>query len=84
MVAQKLPAIDPTAPGWFQRWAAKLPDFYAQRYPNAPVKLPVFATTAALPAAKAYSGSLVFNTALGVPCISDGTFWYPMTVGAHL
>jgi hypothetical protein len=84
MVAQALPAIEPGAPSWFQRWAASLPNFYAQRYPSAPVKLPVVTTTAALPDARSYSACMVFNTALGLPCVSDGTFWYPVTLGAHL
>lgn len=84
MVAPNLPAIEPGAPSWFQRWAMRLPDFFVSRYPGYPVRVPTYAATANLPAAAAFSGCLVFNTALGQPCVSDGAFWYPITLGAHL
>jgi hypothetical protein len=84
VVAQTLPAIDPAAPGWFQRWASRLPDFYALRNPLGPVRIATYANTAALPDPAKFQGCLVFNTALGAPCISNGTYWFPVTLGAHL
>lgn len=84
MVATSLPPIEPACPEWFQRFARRLPDFYQLRLPSRPVKVPTFAATANLPKASDYTGCIVFNQALAAFCVSDGTYWYPLTMGAHL
>lgn len=84
MVAQRLPAVEAASPGWFLRWAGRLPDFYAQRFPVDPVKLPVVATTADLPDPAKFNGCILFHNALGQPCVSNGAHWFPITLGAHL
>lgn len=75
--------VGPDVPGWAKR---VLPEMDRARYdrPSRPVPLKAFVNTAGLPDPTKFSGCMCFNTALGVPVISDGTFWYPVSVGAHL
>lgn len=73
------PGIDTQAARTFRQ-----NDRAASDRPKRPSALPRFATTAALPPAATYPGCLAFKVDAGIPVISDGTFWYPITLGAHL
>ena len=67
-------------------WAVTLFEQLAQRADDRmtrPHKL-LQTTTANLPDATKFAGSVMHNTTLGVPVISDGVHWFPVTVGAHL
>jgi hypothetical protein len=74
--------VEPGTPDWWGRAVLQLRAVFVR--PTAPSKLWQAANTAALPKASAFPGSIAFNVALGVPVMSDGVFWYPMSVGAHL
>jgi len=73
----------PDASGYFRR-TAPLQDRAQGDRPRRPSALVRYLTTAALPLASAYPGCMAFNVALGVPVISDGAHWYPVTVGAAI
>lgn len=70
-------------PGWWSRAAAAL-DRARNDRDEVPRRLVTYATTAALPAPGDYPGALAFHAALGVPVVSDGAHWFPISVGAHL
>lgn len=75
--------IEPGTPDWWSRAAAAIDRAKSDRA-EAPVLLQRFANTAALPDPAKWAGGIAFHVALGVPVMSDGSFWYPMSVGAHL
>lgn len=75
--------VEPGTPSWWGRAVAAIAAAIRDR-PTSPSQLVRYATTAALPDPSAFTGSLAFNVALGVPVMSDGVFWYPVSVGAHL
>lgn len=56
---------------------------FVRERPNAPVFLPEF-TVATLPPAGTWKGAVISLTDLGVPGYSDGTDWFPITLGAAL
>lgn len=51
--------------------------------PKSPVRLPRF-DPGDLPDPTRFIGCLIWVNTTEVPAISDGTFWYPITLGAHL
>lgn len=75
--------IGPDTPAW-ARQSALQTDRAAGNRTKRPVAFPIVANTAALPTASKWTGCGVFNTALGQLCLSDGAFWYPVTMGSHL
>lgn len=75
--------IEPGTPDWWGRAAPQIERAMTDR-PTRPTVLVRYANTAGLPAAADWPGGMAFNIALGVPVISDGAFWYPVSVGAHL
>ena len=75
--------VEPGTPSWWGRAAAAIDRARADRA-EAPTLLFRCANTAALPAAAFFPGGVAFHVALGVPVISDGIYWYPVSVGAHL
>lgn len=75
--------IEPGTPDWWGRAVGALQRALNDR-PTQPRKLYRVADAAHLPDAKAWPGCLAFVTALGGPVVSDGTFWYPVSLGAHL
>lgn len=75
--------VEPGTPDWWGRAAAQLERAMTDR-PGRPSVLVRYPNTAALPPPSEFPGSIAFNIALGVPVMSDGTFWYPLSVGAHL
>lgn len=62
----------------------------ADKAPRIPVGLPQFTSTGpnpqkdGLPNASKYIGCLIWVSDLNKLAYSDGSFWYPVTVGAHL
>lgn len=75
--------VEPGTPDWWGRAARQVEEAISDR-PGRPSALVRYANTAALPAASAFPGAIAFHVGLGVPVLSDGTFWFPLTVGAHL
>lgn len=75
--------IEPGTPDWWGRAVPQIGNVIRDR-PTRPSLLWRAKDTASLPLASAWPGSIAFNVALGVPVISDGAFWYPVTLGAHL
>jgi hypothetical protein len=75
--------VEAGTPDWWGRAVAAMDRASSDRA-ESPTLLQRFANTAALPSPAAWPGGIAFHVALGVPVMSDGTFWYPMTVGAHL
>lgn len=75
--------VEPGSPDWWGRAIPRILDAIRDR-PTRPAGLCRVANTAALPKASDFAGCMAFNVALGVPVFSDGSFWYPVTLGAHL
>lgn len=75
--------VEQGLPEWVARFAERIQALVRDR-PDGPTRLYRVADTAHLPDATKWPGAILYHTALGVPCVSNGTFWYPITVGAHL
>jgi hypothetical protein len=75
--------VEPGTPGWWARAAAAI-DRAKNDRAGAPTLLVLVATTADLPPAADYTGGVAFHQALGVPVVSDGAHWCPVSGGAHL
>ncbi len=74
--------IGPDTPAFYRRTAHDIDRGQTDR-PKRPGALARFTSTG-LPPAASFPGSIAFNTTLNVPVMSDGSFWYPISVGAHL
>lgn len=75
--------IEPGTPDWWGRAAPQIEKAMGDR-PGRPSPLVRYTATTDLPAAADFPGSLAFHIALGVPVVSDGVSWFPITVGAAL
>lgn len=75
--------LDPKAPEWARLFMERL-QFALDRLerPKAPVKLPEFANSAALPSASDYRACSVFKKDIDMICVSDGTDWRRVDTGA--
>jgi hypothetical protein len=82
-------AIDPTAPLWAQRFRLAIEtSLDRQEFPKAPSRLAVFATAADLPDAARWRNSIASCSDIGGGIAglvwSNGSDWYPVTVGSAL
>lgn len=75
--------VEPGAPSWWGRAIAQIEQAITDR-PGRPTALVRYANTASLPDPASFPGSVAFHVALGVPVVSNGAHWYPVTVGAAL
>lgn len=71
---------DSEQPQWFNRFRLRLQTAIG---PNVPVRLPSYLSTA-LPDPTKTPEALIAVTDIGKPAYSDGVYWYPLTLGAHL
>ena len=72
---------EPNAPEWFQRFVLRLRGAFVES--GAVARLQPFKSDA-LPDPVRYADSLIAVTDIGAPAYSDGEFWYPVQLGAHL
>ena len=71
--------ISPEAPLWARQLTANINRELNQ---SAPVRLPEYADTAALPSASDYRSHAVFKKDIDMICVSDGTDWRRVDTGA--
>lgn len=78
-----MPILEPAgAPSWWSRVAKSIRDTLKER-PGAPSKLWEVDSTD-LPSAASYRGCIAYCPDLSQPVVSDGTDWFPITLGAAI
>lgn len=75
------PLMEPTAPGWAQRFALRIATVFKAKQPSAPEKLWAV-LQADLPPATAWPGCQVYISDLQKVGLSNGTAWTDTTGGA--
>lgn len=74
------------APDWLFNVIGEIEQTFVRVAPRIPVKLPSYDSSlpAGLPSAVKYPGTAIWITNLNTIAVSDGTHWFPVTLGAHL
>lgn len=76
-------SVLPGTPEFAVKMARDVERNFVSRNPQAPVKLPFFASTD-LPDPAGHIGAVIWVNNLNKVAVSDGTHWYPLTLGAAL